>query len=63
MECNLNEWINKRGYKKKWLASQIGVSGNVLSRWCNGRSEPSLRNALMLAELLECNVEDLFKLK
>ncbi|KHE73139.1 helix-turn-helix transcriptional regulator [Halobacillus sp. BBL2006] len=61
MDIFINEWIDKRGYKKKWVAEQLGVSGNVLSRWANGRSVPSLEHALDLAKLLECKVEDLFK--
>ncbi|WP_035518788.1 helix-turn-helix transcriptional regulator [Halobacillus karajensis] len=62
MECYVNTWIDKRGYKKKWLADQLGVSDNVFSRWVNGRSIPSLENALRLAAILECRVEDLWKL-
>ncbi|MCP3025984.1 helix-turn-helix transcriptional regulator [Halobacillus sp. A5] len=63
MECNLNEWIAKRGFKKKWVAAQIGVSSEVMSRWVNGKSIPSLENALKLAEILNCKVEDLWKIK
>lgn len=63
MESNIDFWIEKRGYKKKWVAEQMGVSQNVLSRWITGRSKPSLENAFRLAELLDCKVDDLYKRK
>lgn len=62
MKNNINYWIEKRGYKKKWVAEQIGVSQNVLSRWINGHSMPSLESALRLAKLLRCKVDDLYEL-
>jgi len=61
MENRINEWIQLRGYKKKWIAAQIGVSQEVLSRWINGRNMPSLEKAFKLAEILECKVDDLYK--
>lgn len=63
MKNHLNEWIAKRGYKKSWVAEQLGISNNVLSRWIHGKSNPSLENALRLAELLECRVDDLWELE
>lgn len=63
MENNINEWIEKRGYKKKWVAEQLKVSQNVLSRWINGHSMPSLEKALHLADILDCKVDDLYKRK
>ncbi|WP_373892766.1 helix-turn-helix transcriptional regulator [Virgibacillus sp. CBA3643] len=52
--------IEEKGYKKKWVAQQIGVSQNVLSRWINDVSMPSIVSCFKLAELLECKVDDLF---
>ena len=60
MKNNIDYWIEKRGYKKKWIADQLGVSKNVLSRWIHNRSDPSLENAFKLARLLDCKVDDLF---
>lgn len=61
MKNNINEWIEKRGYKKKWIAGKMDVSQNVLSRWINGHSNPSLENAFKLAFILDCKVDDLYK--
>lgn len=63
MECKLNELIQERGYKKKWLAEQLGVSASVFSRWCNGDSIPSLENAMRVAALMGCDVEDIWKIE
>jgi len=63
MENNIKLWIAKRGYQSKWVAEQLGVSETVFSRWANNKNIPSLHNALRLADLLECKVEDLFELK
>lgn len=60
MESRMNEYIEKKGYKKKWIAQQLGVSQEVLSRWINGRSMPSLKKAFEIAELLECKVDNLY---
>ncbi|MDC3412505.1 helix-turn-helix domain-containing protein [Terrihalobacillus insolitus] len=61
MICHINEWIEKRGYKKKWVADQLGVSNEVLSRWVNGRSMPSVEKLFKLAEILNCKVDDLYE--
>lgn len=53
--------IEEKGYKKKWIANQIGVSQNVLSRWINDVSIPSLKNCFKLADLLNCKVDDLYE--
>lgn len=60
LKSNINYWINKRGYKKQWIAKQMGVSREVLSRWINGHTMPSLINAFKLADILDCKVDDLY---
>ncbi len=60
MKSNINYWIQKRGYKKKWIAQQLEVSDVVLSRWINGKNLPSLEKAFHLADVLNCKVDDLF---
>ena len=61
MKNNINMWIAKRGYKKKWVAEQLGVSQTVLSRWINNKSIPSLENTFKLAHILNCKVDDLYE--
>lgn len=63
LKSNIDYWIEKRGYKKKWIAGQLGVSQTVLSRWINNRSMPSVKKLFKLADLLDCKVDDLYKWK
>ena len=60
MRSNIGYWIDLRGYKRKHIAKELGVSQVVLSRWINNHSIPSLENAFKLARLLDCKVDDLF---
>lgn len=61
MRCRINGWIEYRGYKKKWIAQQLGISQNVLSRWIHNKSTPGLEKAFALADLLQCTVDDLYE--
>lgn len=61
MKNNINVWIAKSEYKKKYVAKELKVSQTVLSRWINGHSKPSLINAFKLAHLLNCKVDDLYE--
>lgn len=60
LKSNIQYWIDKRGYKNKWVAKQMNVSNEVFSRWVNNHTKPSLENTFRLARILECNVDDLY---
>lgn len=60
MKSNINVWIAKSGMSKKEVAKRMGVSQQVLSRWINNHSKPSLEKAFKLADLLGCKVDDLY---
>lgn len=62
LKSNIDYWIELRGYKKKWVADQLDVSQNVLSRWINDKGMPSVVKLFELATLLKCKVDDLYKL-
>jgi putative transcriptional regulator len=61
MKCRIDEIIKERGYKKKYIAEQMGISANQLSNWITGRSYPPLDKAFKLAELLGVKVDDLYE--
>ncbi|MBT2215814.1 helix-turn-helix transcriptional regulator [Virgibacillus dakarensis] len=63
LKSRIGGWIELRGYKKKWVAAQIRVSHNALSRWINDVSMPSVVNLFKLADLLQCKVDDLYERK
>lgn len=69
LKSNLNAVIKQKGYQKQWLAEQVGVSKTQFTQWCTNdqktgyiKSVPSVLNALILAGILECGVNDLFEL-
>ena len=40
----LAELLKKNGMKQKWLADQLGVHRNQVTRWIKGINEPSIEN-------------------
>ena len=56
---NLEEILDKQGRKKSWLAEQVGVEPNTISRIIKG-AEPKLTNAYKIAEVLGVSVYDIW---
>jgi len=40
----LGEELKKHGIKQRWLAEQLGVHPNQITRWVKGINEPSSKN-------------------
>lgn len=60
LKCNIRYWRDQRGRTNKWLARQLKVSEETVSRWINNKSIPSGKKLFELAYLLECKVDDLY---
>lgn len=60
MKSNIGELIDKKGYKKKYIATKLDVTPTQLSNWVSGRSYPTIEKAFRLAEILDCKVDDLY---
>ncbi|MBW4727705.1 helix-turn-helix domain-containing protein, partial [Prevotella nigrescens] len=45
----------------KWLAAQVGLTENTVSRWCSNKVQPSLDNLVKIAEVLEVDIRDLLR--
>ena len=45
----------------KWLAEQLGKDPATVSKWCTNSSQPSLETLLMIAKLLDVEVNDLVR--
>jgi len=61
MKSRIGEWIEKRGYKKKYIAEQLGISQRQMSKWISGESYPTVQKLFQLAVLLQCMVDDLYE--
>ncbi|WP_314700624.1 helix-turn-helix transcriptional regulator [Prevotella jejuni] len=47
----------------KWLAEQLGKDPATVSKWCTNASQPTLETLLMIAKLLDVEVNDLVRLE
>ena len=47
----------------KWLAEQLDKDPATVSKWCTNASQPSMETLLMIAKLLNVEVNDLVRLK
>lgn len=65
MKKNLGETIKAHrvrcGMTQEFLAEQMGVSRQAVSKWESGKSDPSTSNLLMLAKLFEISPEELLR--
>ena len=50
----------QRGMEQKALADQIGVTGNSISNWENGRSRPDVNLLPAIAKALGISLYDLY---
>lgn len=60
LKCKIGDIINEKGYKKGWVAQQIGVSGQQMSNWIVQRSYPTADKLFRLAAFLDVKVDDLY---
>lgn len=60
MELRINEMINKSGLKKKYVADQLGINPVTLSNYIYGKRKIPLETAVELADLLQCEITDLY---
>ena len=58
---NVKAEMARSGLTAYELAERVGVSPTTMSLWLNGKAEPSIRNAIKVAEVLGRDVEYLFK--
>lgn len=46
----------EKGKTSRWLAGQLGKTDNTISRWCLNKSQPSIEQMRLIAELLDVDV-------
>lgn len=60
MKLKIRELINESGMTKRFVANKLEVNENTLGNWMDGRSMPKLDQAVKLADILNCDVNDLY---
>lgn len=61
LKSNIAYWKVKRGRSNKWIALQLNVTEETISRWIHNKGMPSGKTLFDLADLLECKVDDLYE--
>ncbi|MFD2209362.1 helix-turn-helix transcriptional regulator [Virgibacillus halophilus] len=61
LKSRINYWKEQRGRTTKWLAKELNTSPEIVSRWANNKSMPSVKKLFILADLLECTADDLYE--
>lgn len=57
----IDEVINDSGLKNVFIAEEVGVDVRTLYKWRKGETIPRLDQAVKLAQILDCKVDDLYK--
>ena len=57
---NIKQVIWDSGYRKNYIAEQLGVQPSHISMWINESRRPSKPRVRKLCKLLNCKVKDLF---
>lgn len=63
MRLLIGEIIKERGLKKQYIADKVGVNRDTVTNWCNNKTMPTLEKAVKIANLLGCNVNDLYEIE
>lgn len=61
LKSKIGEYIERSGYRRDYIAKQIGVSYRQLAKYITGDSFPTVPKLFMLAKLLGCKVDDLYE--
>ncbi len=60
-KCKIEELINKSGYRKDFIAHNIGTTTRQLRKYEKFELFIPMEKALLLAKLLKCKVDDLYE--
>lgn len=60
MRLIIDKVIEEKGVTQRFIAKKIGVNENTLGNWMTGKTWPKLNQAVDLADVLNCDVTDLY---
>ena len=63
MENRIKVVLAEKKRTNKWLSEQLECAPTTVSKWCTNASQPSLETLLMIAKLLNVEVNDLVRLE
>lgn len=56
---NLMDRMKTKGFGQATLAERTGLSSAIISKYLNKKSTPTITNAIRIADVLDCEVEEL----
>ena len=59
ISSRLKELRTKNNYSQTYVAEQLNISRQAISRWENGNATPDLDNLILLAKLYNTTVDDI----
>ncbi len=57
---NIKEYIEKSGYKSKFIAQQVGCFPSDISHYIAGNRMPNRERLKKLSQILKCRMKDLY---
>lgn len=63
VQCNISEFLNKKGMTQRELADAVGTTEVSISRYVSGERIPKVTTCIQISKVLGCNVEDLYTLQ
>jgi transcriptional regulator with XRE-family HTH domain len=58
---NLQRMIHRKGISQGTLASKLGSTDSMISRYIHGVAVPSVYKVKQMAEIIGCDISDLIK--
>ena len=62
LATNIQTYRKKSGMTQEELANKLGVSFQAVSKWENAKSLPDILFLPVLADLFNCNIDELFSI-
>jgi transcriptional regulator with XRE-family HTH domain len=61
LKSKIGEQIERSGYRRDYIAKQLGVSYRQLAKYIAGDSYPTVPKLFQLAKILGCKPDDLYE--
>ncbi len=55
----ISYWIKERGLIQRHIARKLNVSEQTFSKWCKNITQPDLKQAYLIADIMNLKLDDL----
>jgi putative transcriptional regulator len=57
----IGHYIKQSEYSRPQICQMFEISNNTLSNWCTAKTFPTIPQAIKLAKVLGCKIDDLYE--